>query len=115
MNRDDIIRLAQESGLKSLLGISNWRPDARMDAIEIFAALVSAEKDKEIELLREDFIWMQNVREEEIANAVLAEREQWTQMAFAHLNKVQHDMMPTAVITVVEFLNSAIRAQGDAK
>ena len=107
MNRDDTIRLAHEELIRFHHPDSEW-----VQAIDNFTALVSAEKDKEIELLREDFIWMQNVREEEIANAVLAERKQWTLMAFAHLNKVQHDMMPTAVITVVEFLNSAIRARG---
>jgi len=42
--RDDIIRLAQESGLKDLCGLetTGWPGDARVDAFIDFAALVAA-------------------------------------------------------------------------
>lgn len=46
MNRKDIIRMAREANL--------WMTsDERIAAVERFAALVAAEKDKEIERLRE--------------------------------------------------------------
>jgi hypothetical protein len=42
--RDDIIRLAQESGLKDLCGLetTGWPGDARVDALIDFAVLVAA-------------------------------------------------------------------------
>ena len=50
MNRDDIIRMAREAGWSDeLLEVSFTAP-----LLDRFAALVAAEKDKEIEALRRD-------------------------------------------------------------
>ena len=61
MNRDDIIRMAQEAGFVVDEISQQHQPNCIQhtwylidEALERFAALVAAEKDKEIELLRAD-------------------------------------------------------------
>jgi len=51
MNREDIIRMARESGLKDLCGLetTGWPSDARVDALIDFAALVAAAERETIE------------------------------------------------------------------
>jgi hypothetical protein len=58
MNRDDIIRLALDANLLNYVDLETPRryficADADVEEVERFAALVTAEKDKEIERLRE--------------------------------------------------------------
>jgi hypothetical protein len=53
MTRDDIIRMAEETGINWDLGKGPFFYFTT-NGIERFAALVAAEKDKEIELLRAD-------------------------------------------------------------
>lgn len=58
MTRDDIIRLAREAGFIRVVAThadgSLTTTVAPIEELEHFAALVAAEKDKEIELLRAD-------------------------------------------------------------
>ena len=81
MNRDDIIRMAEEAGWHDgLLGVSFTVP-----LLERFAALVAAEKDKEIARLREENVYLKGVYEDlvedrkelfdDLDKAVAAERE----------------------------------------
>jgi hypothetical protein len=54
MTRDDIIRLARESGGADITshGWTSWVGVHSTEFLERFAALIAAEKDKEIERLR---------------------------------------------------------------
>jgi hypothetical protein len=53
MIRDDIIRMAREAGICTGNSILLPAPDGQIEALERFAALATAEKNKEIERLRE--------------------------------------------------------------
>ena len=66
MTRDDIIRMAKEAGFNQILatiaGEDVWIDDGfYVKEMERFAALVSAEKDKEIERLRDALKWSRDV------------------------------------------------------
>ena len=90
MTRDDFIRLALDAHLLNYVDLETPRryfipADAGVEEVEQFAALVAAEKDKEIARLREENVYLKEVYEDlvqdrkelfdDLDKAVAAERE----------------------------------------
>ena len=87
MARDDIIRMAREAGGADITshGWTSWVGVHSTEFLERFAALVAAEKDKEIARLREENVYLKEVYEDlvedrkelfdDLDKAVAAERE----------------------------------------
>ena len=87
MTRDNIIRMAREAGGADITshGWTSWVGTHSTEFLERFAALVAAEKDKEIVRLREENVYLKEVYEnlvedrkelfDDLDKAVAAERE----------------------------------------
>lgn len=97
MTRDDIIRMAKEADLHERVkdGVGYVVRIPNLEKLEHFAALVAAEKDKEIARLREENVYLKEVYEDlvqdrkelfdDLDKAVAAEREACAKVAGPHL------------------------------
>jgi len=122
VNREDVIRMAREAGcVRSNHVLNPW--SVSTEELERFAALVAAEKDKEIARLREENIYLKEVYEDlvedrkelfdDLDKAVAAERE----ACLALVNQGTGEATSADALKILRMerdrISAAIRARGE--